>query len=123
MSSRKTRSQAAQGLDVEPSAGDAPRDVVMNGNGSAHHGSEASDSAPDENIFLFWPNIIGKSSSGASARVYLMKTYKMVLPRLLSNRPRHRVSLLHAPPPSHMLVPLQRILPPRCPRWLRRPIL
>lgn len=69
MSSRKTRSQAAQARDAEPSSGDAPRDVVMNGNGSAHHGSEASDSALDENIFLFWPNIIGKSSSGASVRI------------------------------------------------------
>lgn len=33
----------------------------MNGNGSAHHQPEASDDAPRENIFMFWPNIIGYS--------------------------------------------------------------
>lgn len=31
----------------------------MNGNGSAHHAPEVSGSKSTENIFLFWPNIIG----------------------------------------------------------------
>lgn len=35
--------------------------VPMNGNGSAHHApAQETDDQPHENIFLFWPNIIGK---------------------------------------------------------------
>ena len=124
MTSRQTRSKAAQAREVQtPSNDDAPRDVVMNGNGSAHHVPEASDSTIDENIFLFWPNIIGIYPLELQRVFVLEKANLMMLSRLLPNRPRHRVSLLHAPPPSHMFVSLQRLLPPRCPRWLCRAIL
>lgn len=33
--------------------------VKMNGNNSNHLGSDESDATTHENIFLFWPNIIG----------------------------------------------------------------
>lgn len=44
---------------------DEQKVIAMNGNGAAHRGSETEASAADdleeENIFLFWPNIIGMS--------------------------------------------------------------
>lgn len=33
----------------------------MNGNGNGTSVTEASEDGPKENIFLFWPNIIGSS--------------------------------------------------------------
>jgi CDP-diacylglycerol--inositol 3-phosphatidyltransferase len=62
MPSRRTRSQAAKARDSSASSSDESRAAspVMNGNGSAHHHvAERSESAAKENIFLFWPNIIG----------------------------------------------------------------
>ncbi|KAF7558344.1 hypothetical protein G7046_g5810 [Stylonectria norvegica] len=60
MTSRQTRRRAAaKARDSQTSSDDDQRDVVMNGNGSAHRVPEATDAAEQENIFLFWPNIIG----------------------------------------------------------------
>jgi hypothetical protein len=33
--------------------------AAMNGTGATHESAEASDELSGENIFLFWPNIIG----------------------------------------------------------------
>jgi CDP-diacylglycerol--inositol 3-phosphatidyltransferase len=59
MSSVRTRRQAAA-VSTPSTPMPAPRgqEVVMNGNGSAHH-PEREDH-PKENIFLFWPNLIGQ---------------------------------------------------------------
>ncbi|EFQ33391.1 CDP-alcohol phosphatidyltransferase [Colletotrichum graminicola] len=67
MSVRQTRRQAAQAaqaaageLPDRAAAGDEPvRQVAMNGNGNEATVAEASEHGPKENIFLFWPNIIG----------------------------------------------------------------
>ena len=59
MPARQTRKRAAKARDGASSSDDDNRQVSMNGNGLAHKASEDSDSALYENIFLFWPNIIG----------------------------------------------------------------
>ncbi|KAK1674323.1 CDP-alcohol phosphatidyltransferase [Colletotrichum godetiae] len=64
MSVRQTRRQAAQAAAAESSkvTSDGPADqVAMNGNGNGAPVTEASEDGPKENIFLFWPNIIGYS--------------------------------------------------------------
>ncbi|EGR52328.1 uncharacterized protein TRIREDRAFT_74026 [Trichoderma reesei QM6a] len=58
MSAPRTRRRAAQ-EKLEHGSDDDRAAVVVDGNGSARDAPEASDSDPDENIFLFWPNIIG----------------------------------------------------------------
>lgn len=89
MSSRQTRSQAAQARDTQAVNEDSPIEVVvMNGNGTAHRAPEASDKAPTENIFLFWPNIIGMHSHGArylmtcpfANMLFLQATHELFLP-------------------------------------------
>ena len=50
----------ASAADV--SSGDDRDAKLVNGNGAAHSSPEASDAEPRENIFLFWPNIIGTIS-------------------------------------------------------------
>ncbi|KAI5466954.1 CDP-alcohol phosphatidyltransferase-domain-containing protein [Mariannaea sp. PMI_226] len=64
MPARKTRSQAAKALDT-PVTSDEERDSQLNGNskgnGVVQDAPDASDEIPTENIFLFWPNIIGYS--------------------------------------------------------------
>ncbi|KAF4459126.1 CDP-diacylglycerol-inositol 3-phosphatidyltransferase [Fusarium albosuccineum] len=61
--SPRTRRQAAKAQQESHSSSDSERDVKLNGNtngnGVAHHAPVASDDAPRENIFLFYPNIIG----------------------------------------------------------------
>lgn len=44
---------------MHTSVGEYDDKVNMNGNDSNHLGSDGSDSTAHENIFLFWPNIIG----------------------------------------------------------------
>lgn len=64
MSVRQTRRQAAQAAAAESSkvTTTGPADqVAMNGNGNGTSVTEASEDGPKENIFLFWPNIIGSS--------------------------------------------------------------
>ncbi|KAM5351927.1 hypothetical protein ACJ41O_004650 [Fusarium nematophilum] len=57
--SPRTRRQAAKARDSQSSSSDEERDVKVNGNGAAHQPPDASEEPPRENIFLFWPNIIG----------------------------------------------------------------
>ncbi|KAI3320610.1 CDP-diacylglycerol-inositol 3-phosphatidyltransferase-like protein PIS [Xylariaceae sp. AK1471] len=59
MSERKTRRQAALAAASDtPTKADASRD--MNGNGIAHASTGSNTgTGPVENIFLFWPNLIG----------------------------------------------------------------
>ncbi|KOS20571.1 CDP-diacylglycerol--inositol 3-phosphatidyltransferase [Escovopsis weberi] len=62
MPARQTRKKSAEARDSLASSDDEkPQVAKMNGNGTAHNVSAAPDSDPDsdENIFLFWPNIIG----------------------------------------------------------------
>ena len=70
MSARVTRRQAAKARDPAASSSDdeataAAPDLKSlngdgNGNGSARQETQApSDEPAQENIFLFWPNIIG----------------------------------------------------------------
>lgn len=77
MSARTTRRRSARNRDAQSPSDDEHQPqtngaVVMNGNGSAHADPAASSSGPDgeeeerENIFLFWPNLIGTSCRGAA---------------------------------------------------------
>lgn len=59
MSSVKTRRQTAAASTPSTPTPAAQEQAIMNGNGSAQHKSEMED-YPNENIFLFWPNVIGK---------------------------------------------------------------
>lgn len=58
MPQRQTRKQASKARDT-PVSSDEEHDMKLNGNGTAHHASDASGDGERENIFLFWPNIIG----------------------------------------------------------------
>lgn len=56
---RQTR-RSAKAREPQSSSEEDNSQVVMNGNG-IHHASEHSDAAKsEENIFVFWPNIIGE---------------------------------------------------------------
>lgn len=58
MSTRQTRRQAAAAAAA--SSDQDEQKTLLNGNGTAHATSEEpSVNTPQENIFLFWPNIIG----------------------------------------------------------------
>ncbi|KAL2759878.1 hypothetical protein ACRALDRAFT_1074013 [Sodiomyces alcalophilus JCM 7366] len=59
MSARQTRKQAAAATNSihSPKATDEDDNGLMNGNGSAHKGLAREEAK--ENIFLFWPNVIG----------------------------------------------------------------
>ncbi|KAI1495599.1 CDP-diacylglycerol-inositol 3-phosphatidyltransferase-like protein PIS [Biscogniauxia marginata] len=64
MSERRTRRQAALAAANEtPTKSTSDTDASSNGNASARPAIPASDAnaSPSENIFLFWPNIIGYS--------------------------------------------------------------
>ncbi|KAL7963552.1 CDP-alcohol phosphatidyltransferase domain-containing protein [Trichoderma compactum] len=58
MSAPRTRRRAAQ-EKLEHGSDDDHSTALVDGNGSTRDAPEASDSDGDENIFLFWPNIIG----------------------------------------------------------------
>ncbi|KAL6698881.1 CDP-alcohol phosphatidyltransferase domain-containing protein [Trichoderma pleuroticola] len=58
MSAPRTRRRAAQ-EKLEHGSDDDRSTAAVDGNGSTRDAPEASDSDGDENIFLFWPNIIG----------------------------------------------------------------
>jgi hypothetical protein len=58
MSTRQTRRQAAAAAAAP--ADEDEQKTLLNGNGAAHAATEDSSvKTPQENIFLFWPNIIG----------------------------------------------------------------
>lgn len=62
MSTRQTRRKSAKLREAAAAAASSDDDqqvITMNGNGSAHHTPEVADNEDIENIFLFWPNIIG----------------------------------------------------------------
>lgn len=71
MSTRSTRRRSARNRDAQSPSSDEEQShvangaVTMNGNGSAHaaapvaSAASASDDEERENIFIFWPNIIG----------------------------------------------------------------
>ncbi|KAI1632322.1 CDP-diacylglycerol-inositol 3-phosphatidyltransferase-like protein PIS [Biscogniauxia mediterranea] len=64
MSERRTRRQAALAAANEtPTKSTSDVDTNSSGNGSAHSPIPALDAkaSPSENVFLFWPNIIGYS--------------------------------------------------------------
>jgi hypothetical protein len=69
-----------------------------------------------ENIFLFIPNLIGQEKSPQCPSGVKQLTLRN---RILSNRPRPRIPLLHAPPPSNLLRPILHIMSPGRSRRLR----
>lgn len=62
MSTRQTRKQAAASSNgiQSPKPAEEEDHSLMNGNGSAHTGP--AKGVAKENIFLFWPNVIGTHS-------------------------------------------------------------
>ena len=66
-----------------------------------------------ENIFLFYPNIIGTLVLVLSfTRFPLIHRY-----RIFAHRPCHCLPLLYALAPKDLLLALQHIMPPRRSRW------
>ncbi|KFA66619.1 hypothetical protein S40285_03085 [Stachybotrys chlorohalonatus IBT 40285] len=61
MASKATRRQAAREHAAQAPLNEKPTSMVANGNSVAHDAPEASEDDVKENIFLFWPNIIGYS--------------------------------------------------------------
>ncbi|KAF4975062.1 hypothetical protein FZEAL_8108 [Fusarium zealandicum] len=57
--SPRTRRQAAKANNGSQSSSDSDREVKVNSNGAAHQTPDASEEGPRENIFLFYPNLIG----------------------------------------------------------------
>src|ERR1051326_8810254 len=94
------------------------RNGQANGNGNIHGVRETSTSTEtEENIFLFIPNLIGIPSS--SVLTFLRHPLTSAASHRLRTRySRHRISILHAPPPPHMFCTLQCIMYSRCSRWL-----
>jgi hypothetical protein len=91
---------------------------LPNGNGNmVRPTSRDVEEEEDENIFLFYPNLIGMHSIQLPNISQLIKPTNRLLPR----RPRRSLALLHAPPPTHMLAPILDILPARRARRARRP--
>ena len=76
----------------------------INGNGAAVRGAHKEED--EENIFLFVPNLIGRSF------LLLSMIHVLTDNRIWPCRPCPGFSLLHAPPPTHMHTPLHRIVPP-----------
>ena len=103
----RTRRQAARAANQEVQK-------PMNGhiNGSAHpHEPVPLIPQKKENIFLFYPNIIGMSGPISTKLRYIVAN--RMISRILTDSPRPSISLLHASAPSHLLFTLQHILPPR----------
>ncbi len=112
-----TRKQAA-----DKSRGEE-RQQLMNGNGKLHRpAGSRSESVPKENIFLFYPNLIGECLCDCSQNFAGLTVAKWSS-RIFPHRSCSRIPLLHASPPSDMLPPLQHLLPPRRTRWGRGPAL
>ena len=65
---------AAKAVSEHTAPADAADAITVNGNGKLSHPpvSEHAADLPRENIFLFWPNIIGTSTAAAlfSLRLY-----------------------------------------------------
>lgn len=61
MTERVTRRQAALAAAADTPNRSNKESVAINGNGNIQAAADAiADASPRENIFLFWPNIIGK---------------------------------------------------------------
>jgi CDP-diacylglycerol--inositol 3-phosphatidyltransferase len=59
MSGVKTRRQAAASAPSTPTPAAARGQVLVNGNGSARGHTTEQEGYPRENIFVFYPNLIG----------------------------------------------------------------
>jgi hypothetical protein len=95
-----------------------PRGVAaVNGNGSAH---TSAKNEKTENIFLFWPNLIGQLRQAMAGD---LMDARLTCDRLLAHLACIRISLLHASPSAHLLWPVQRLLPPRRARRICRAVL
>ena len=96
----KTRSKA-KSEDSTPQKGT---------NGDIHRGQiDTSDElAGHENIFIFWPNLIGMTP------VLKPSNFKLIVERILTNSPRTSFLVLHAPTSANMLCSVHYLLPPRC---------
>lgn len=87
----------------------AANGVEQKVNGHADSGDRTTAFAePTENIFLFWPNVIGAYG------ITLVKCTLLanIVSRLLPHHPRHRIALLHALAPPDVFLPLQHQLSP-----------
>lgn len=98
----------------------APVNGSINGKPNEYSNISQQRVELSENIFLFYPNLIGMLITMISDKPTWSS---LMLFRLLTHRPRYRVSLLHAPTSPNVLWPLQYLLPTRCSGWSGRPIL
>ena len=113
MSARTRRQKAALAVSGEESEGtNGTVETPSKRTRSKQRSKAAKDDEPKENIFLFYPNIIGmclRFYSFDCNFVRFLFTDSSAL-RILPHRACHRVPLLHAPPPSYMFAPLHRLL-------------
>ncbi len=87
-------------------------------NGYADLGDRTTASAePTENIFLFWPNVIGAYGTSPVTSTLLAN----IVSRLLPHRTGHRIALLHAIAPADVFLSLQHQLSPGCSRRVGGP--
>jgi CDP-diacylglycerol--inositol 3-phosphatidyltransferase len=71
MAGAKNRRQGAAATSPGPKEQDKEMTQGANGNGSAHVTAKSAVDANDtENIFLFWPNIIGTDSRAMDASLH-----------------------------------------------------
>ena len=104
MPASRTRSQKTR--DVSPALYVG---ALANGNGSAHGPVTLEPLEPKENIFLFYPNLIGQYPG----RTPFFEPVLMHMAfRILTDHSCRGLSLLHASSPTHVLSPLQYLMPP-----------
>lgn len=115
MSSVKTRRQTAAASTPSTPTPAAREQVIMNGNASAQKPQE--EDYPRENIFLFWPNVIGELDQMQMWGVWRI----LIHGRIFSNCARIGLPLLHAPSSTHLYSLIQYFVSSRCSRWIRRP--
>lgn len=96
----------------------APMDRILDGHARGPRDA-TKRSETTENIFLFYPNLIGNISLRVLVRCAPLREMESLWGtlRLFSNRTRGGFPSLHAPSSPHLLAPLQHLLSPRCLGW------
>ncbi len=103
MSERRTRRQAAMAAANEtPTKSDALRDLDGNGDAHVSPAPKTTSAGPAENIFLFWPNLIGECP-GRFPLHARRRRLTLFLARVFPHRIGRRIIILHAAASANML--------------------